>query len=415
MTRTLSTLALLLGVPTVGAAGPWGLVSGGKSDEMNVVCTVPFPAGDAAADVKALQLPDGTSIPAQVVGPSVLQPQGSGRYLVFVLPKLKAGEKLAVGPVAADQSKTPPEFAFSNKTGEYSDLVYGYGKRPVLRYSNAPHDPKNHYLTFKPFHHVFDPVKGETLLTSGAVPLVKENLFPHHRGLFFGWNKSTYDGKTADIWHGTDGVYSQHDKVLSEEAGRALGRQRSAISWHGKDGQTFVTEERELTAYAASGGTLIDFAGVLKTDRPSVKLDGDPQHAGFHFRASMEVAQKTAKETYYLRPDGKGKPGETRNWDPKGKDPKTVNLPWDAISFVVGGKRYTVVRMNHPDTPGEARGSERDYGRFGDYFEYELTPEKPLRVKYRLWVQEGEMTVEQCDAMSKAFVAPPEVKLAGAR
>ena len=74
---------------------------------------------------------------------------------------------------------------------------------------------------------------------------------------------------------------------------------------------------------------------------------------------------------------------------------------------VTGGKRYTVLRVNHPDNPGETRGSERDYGRFGDYFEYDLTPDNPLRLKYRVWVQEGEMTVEQCNAIASGFVNPP--------
>ena len=78
------------------------------------------------------------------------------------------------------------------------------------------------------------------------------------------------------------------------------------------------------------------------------------------------------------------------------------------------GKRYTTLRINHPDNPKEARGSERDYGRFGDYFAFEVTPEKPLKVKYRVWVQPGEMTVEQCEAMAAAFVSPPEAKAFGA-
>ena len=55
---------------------------------------------------------------------------------------------------------------------------------------------------------------------------------------------------------------------------------------------------------------------------------------------------------------------------------------------------------------------ERDYGRFGDYFEYDLTPEKPLKLKYRVWVQEGEMTGEQCSALADAFVHPPATKAA---
>ena len=82
------------------------------------------------------------------------------------------------------------------------------------------------------------------------------------------------------------------------------------------------------------------------------------------------------------------------------------------MSFVLDGKRYTVVYLDHPDNPKEARQSERAYGRIGTYFEYDLTKEKPLKVKYRLWFQEGEPTVAECEAMSKAFTSPPSAKLA---
>jgi len=213
--------------------------------------------------------------------------------------------------------------------------------------------------------------------------------------------------------------------MLGTEAGPVLGRHRAAITWHGKDAATFATEDRELTVYAVPGGTMIDWSTILSTKLDAVRLDGDPQHAGFHFRAAQEVAAQiqaeealakkdkrnpTPADTYYLRPDGKGKPGETRNWEAKGADPKTVNLPWNAMSFVVAEKRYTVLRINHPDNPGETRGSERDYGRFGDYFEYNLTPDKPLRLRYRVWVQAGEMTVDQCNALATAFVTPPKTK-----
>lgn len=420
MTRTLSTLVLLLGLPALATADPFGVtVPGGKTEAANVVCTVPIPAGAEAP--KYLSLPGGKLVPAQVVKPALLQPQDNARYLVFVMPRLKAGGSFTLRPADPPPGVAPGEFRFVVEKGMYNDLVYGPGAgRPVLRYMNMPRDASSkdsHELTFKPFHHVFDPADGKTLLTNGpGLAANKELTYPHHRGLFYAWNKVSYPDpaggkdKTCDVWHGRNGEFTEHQKILGEEAGVVLGRQRSALTWNGTDGKVFATEERELTAYAAPGGTLIDFASVLKTDLPRVKLDGDPQHAGFHFRAANEVAKKTPKETYYLRPDGKGKPGETRNWEAKGADPKTVNLPWDAVSFVLDGKRYTVLRINHPDNPKEARGSERDYGRFGDYFEYELTPQKPLKVKYRVWVQPGEMTVEQCNAMATAFVSPPTVK-----
>ena len=403
MTRTLPALLLLLALATSAPAQKIA-VTGGKTDQTNVVVTAKFSAGDAAPNV--VTLPGGLHAAAQVTG--------EGKALVFVLPKLPAGETVTVTPTTLNYVKAPPHFTFADEKGGTSDLLFD--GRKVLQYFRPKHDPKDHFYTFKPFHNVYDPAKGETLLTNSSAKTDKDGLYPHHRGLFFGFNRISYgDKQTADVWHGTNGVFSQYDKTLATEAGEVFGRERSAISWHGKNGNTFATEEREVTAYAVPGGTLIDWGTVLSTKLDKVRLDGDPQHAGFHFRANQEVAKNGKENTYYLRPDGKGKTGETRNWDPNAKavvskDPRTVGMPWNACSFVTGGKRYTVLRVNHPDNPKESRGSERDYGRFGDYFEYDLTPDKPLKLKYRVWVQTGEMTVEQCAAMAEAFVHPPATK-----
>jgi hypothetical protein len=400
MTRTLPALAFLLAF-AIPANAQKITVTGGKTDQTNEVITAPLPAGVAAPNV--VTLPDGLHAAAQITA--------DGKSLVFVLPKLKAGDAVTVAPGTLTYVKAPPQFKFSEEKDGTSELTFN--GRKVLQYFQPKHDPKDHYYTFKPFHNVYDPAKGETMLTNSSAKTDKDGLFPHHRGLFFGFNKISYgDKQTPDVWHGTNNVFSQHEKTLATEAGEVFGRQKSAISWHGKDGVTFATEEREVTAYNVPGGTLIDWSTTLSTKLDKVRLDGDPQHAGFHFRANQEVAKNGKENTYYLRPDGKGKNGETRNWDPKKADPKTVNLPWNACSFVTGGKRYTVVRINHPDNPKETRGSERDYGRFGDYFEYDLTPEKPLKLKYRVWVQEGEMTGEQCSALADAFVHPPATKAA---
>ena len=400
MTRTLLAVAFLLAF-AVPANAQKITVTGGKTDQTNEVITAPLPAGVAAPNV--VTLPDGLHAAAQVTA--------DGKNLVFVLPKLKSGDAVTVSPGTLVYVKAPPHFKFSEEKDGTSELTFN--DRKVLQYFQPKHDPKDHFYTFKPFHNVYDPAKGETVLTNSSAKTDKDGLFPHHRGLFFGFNKVSYGEKqTADIWHGTNNVFSQHEKTLATEAGEVFGRQKSAISWHGKDGATFATEEREVTAYAVPGGTLIDWSTILSTKLDKVRLDGDPQHSGFHFRANQEVAKNGKENTYYLRPDGKGKNGDTRNWEPKGADKKTVNLPWNACSFVTGDKRYTVLRINHPDNPKETRGSERDYGRFGDYFEYDLTPEKPLKLKYRVWVQEGEMTVDQCNALADAFVHPPATKAA---
>jgi len=299
-----------------------------------------------------------------------------------------------------------PQFRFEEKKGEYIDVLFG--DRKLVRYMNKPRDGSTkdtHELSFKPFHHVFDPVKGETLLTNGAgLAADKANTFPHHRGIFYAFNRISYDKETCDVWHGKANEFVLHDSVVSQEANDKHARQKSKLLWCGKDGKPFATEEREITVSNRDGGTLIDFDSVLKTDREKVRLDGDPQHAGCHFRAAMEVSKHGKQDTYYVRPDGKGKMGETRNWDPKTKQ-GPVNQPWDACSFVVKGQRYTVLRMVSPKNPKEWRSSEREYGRLGDYFEWDLTPKTPLLVQYRYWMQAGEMTPEQCASAYKTYIS----------
>jgi hypothetical protein len=111
-----------------------------------------------------------------------------------------------------------------------------------------------------------------------------------------------------------------------------------------------------------------------------------------------------------VRTDGKGKPGETRNWNHTNrKDPaneECTNRPWNAMSFVVDGNRYTTLYLDSPKNPKPARYSERDYGRFGSYFVAEVTKEKPVTVNYKFWIQPGEMTVEECEAMHDAPLTP---------
>ena len=158
-----------------------------------------------------------------------------------------------------------------------------------------------------------------------------------------------------------------------------------------------------MTVYNLRTGTLIEFASRLESTVSHLKLDGDPQHAGFQFRASQEVPDKTKDLTYYLRPDGKGEPGKFRNWP---DDKQHVNLPWNALSFVLDDQRYTCCYLDHPLNPKETRYSERDYGRFGAYFVAELMVKEKLDLNYRIWLQNGEMTVEQVQTYSNDFVTP---------
>ena len=204
-----------------------------------------------------------------------------------------------------------------------------------------------------------------------------------------------------------------------------FGRDVNEINWRGTDGQPFATELREMTAYKLHDGTQIDFASTLVTLAGKVRLAGDPQHAGFQFRASQDVPDKTKDQTYYIRPDGKAEPGDFRNWSANPNETEInkqhINLPWNAVCITLPveietrgeksteNRRFTICYLDRPDNPKPSRYSERDYARFGSYFEYDLTEEHRLNVRYRIWIQEGEMSVEQIQALSDSFVNPVKV------
>jgi hypothetical protein len=304
-------------------------------------------------------------------------------------------------------------FAWTGKKGEYDELVLTRSgtMTPVLRYMNRPYDVSSkdaREKSYKVFHHLYDPA-GKRFVTNGGftnddITDPKKLLYPHHRGIMYGFNKCTYGPglkNKADTWHCTGDAHVAHEKTLSAETGPLLGRHRVLIGWYGVKNERFAEEERELTVYNVPGGTLVGFASRLKTTGGTVKLDGDPQHAGFQFRAANDVATTTQKLTNYLHPDGtKGEPGKERNWP---GDKAMVDLPWYVVNFTLDGQRYSVTYLNHPSNPSPTRFSERAYARFGGYFEAEVTEKTPLVVQYRLWLQNGEITAEEAAAKRAAF------------
>ncbi len=408
---------LLLAVPAPAAKTTIEFtVDAGKFARANDPVTVPLTLPKEFDKVQTVALrtgKDAVEIVGQLTAPGIgfdEKPSAEGkvaRELHFILPTLPAGASATF--TAVIDTDVPDVKVGKDKVFHWTDtkgaaLELDFGSMPVLRYEYKALDTSSKEKreeTFKVYHHLFDPT-GKHLVTKGP-----GGLYTHHRGIFYGFKDVTYgDNKKVDIWHCTKDTYQEHEKILSAEAGPVLGRHRVQIAWHGTTKDVFAHEERELTVYHLPGGTFVEFASRLKSTGGTVKLDGDPQHAGFHFRAAQEVADKTKAETTYTRPDGADEPGKTRNWPDK-KD--HVNLPWDAMSFVLGGQRYTVAYLDHPNNPKEARFSERDYGRFGSYFVTDVTEAKPLTVRYRLWLQAGTLSVAEAAALHNEFVTPVKV------
>ena len=353
---------------------------------------------------------------------SELPPSGSARAVpeggksrliraVFVAENMEIGKKrayrLQIDPTPRRKSASAETFSFTERNAEgLSDVNFTSGDttRLIARMVQPKFDDsskENRLASYKPFVHLFDPETGTVMLTNGA-----EGKYPHHRGVFYGFNKISYGKKAADCWHCTGDAHQAWRKMTVKAQGPLFAMLQSEIDWCGPGKEAFAHEQRAQSFYHLTGGTLMEFTSVLTPliDDP-VRLDGDPQHAGFHYRAAQEVEAKTSKETYFLKATGKEDNGKEENWDPKTKQGPT-NLPWEVMSFVVNGKRYSLLYIDSPNNPKESRHSERSYGRIGNYFEYTATKEKPLEVHYRLWLQAGEITKEQCEALVLDFVQP---------
>ncbi len=397
----LTSLVLLIACSALAADKTIKLtVKAGDHDRKNTPVCVLVDAAKSAT----ITLPDGKKIPGQLTEPGLLNDSAKGKKeLHFILPELAKGKSAELTAVLSAKRLGGGAFCWFKLPIHCIDLCYVRAGKfvSVLRYMCLPYDKENTHDTYKVFHHVYAP-DGSAIITKGP-----GGKFTHHRGIFYGFSRTSFEGGKCDIWH-CKGAHQSHEGVIAEEGGPVLGRHTVAVDWHAGD-KVFANEKRELTVYNTPGGRLIEFASRLSSPGGKVKLDGDPQHAGFQFRASQKVAEGDQKNTYYLRTDGKGKPGETRNWG-KGND-ECANRPWNAMSFVIDGKRYTAEYIDKPTNPKEARYSERTYGRFGSYFVAEFDEDKPLEVNYRIWLQDGEMTVDQAQALRDDFVEPVEVEV----
>ncbi len=256
-------------------------------------------------------------------------------------------------------------WSFSEGKG-FRDLQFNGAT--VLRHMNE-WDPARRDETYKPFTHVFD-FAGKAPITKGA-----GGSYPHHRGLFIGWRKTTLAGKSYDFWH-CQNVIRRHMKYLPEQekADAASATMASVTEWPAPAGEVVVRETQTITATKPSEGKLVmDIRFKLEAPGGPVTLDGDVQHAGFHFRAAEEVSTR-AKETAYILPEGAVK---------KGGD-VFEQCKWVVCQFSIGGSRYAVAHFSAPENPTPLQYSTRAYGRFGAFSKTAIPADEPLTLRYRV-------------------------------
>jgi len=284
--------------------------------------------------------------------------------------------------------------------GDHSSLLR-LGDQPVLQYEHPVYNPNDVEQTKKPFHHLYDPA-GDKLITKGP-----GGLYSHHRGIFFGYNHIYINDTRADIWHARNGERSEHVEVVNEISGPVVGGHIVKIYWKDRDGEEFLEEKRDIRAFRQSEDiTIVDFSSTLSAVGGPVMLDGDRHHAGVQFRAAQYVADN-ADQTRFIRPQNLAHLDSRQEIE--GDD--MMDLPWNAMYFQIEDRSYTVAYLSHPDNPADAEMSERLYGRFGEFFRYEVTPGNPLQVHYRFIVKSGSLTPEEIESQYRWYKDKPAVEL----
>ena len=397
---------------------PWKLTvdAGGVARKNTPVVAmlsdVPNPPPSGPAMLRS-DTADSAFVPAQVGN------LGNGRISVrWIEPAMAAGERktytLTMQPGVAGNR------FFRFKEGDGVRDLY-HGDRPVMT-QVIKFDPTDHFNTYKPFDHVYSfkpatqpstqPAEnrpgGYRTITKGP-----GGQFPHHRGIYFGFNKTAY----GDFWHCNKGESQRHQSfdAAREWAGPVAAKMFSTINWVAADEKPKFKDTREVTAWRVSDDELVlDYAITLETlTGQAEKLAGDAHHAGFHFRGANELVNTGDKRrrggaVHYVFPESAKLI----------KDDVWGDAPWTNANFELFGRRYSVTHMDAPDNPDPTTYSTRPYGRFGAFFTGEVTPEKPVRVSYRLVIRDitsaatTQPATADVEAAYRSFATPVTVELA---
>ncbi len=331
---------------------------------------------------------DGVTVPGQS------EIFDGNRQRIWWIVNLEPGESAVYGVTLGDECYSE-EYAWERVDDNSTRLLFN--GNPVIQYEHPVFDPDDIDGTRKPFHHVFEP-SGDDLITKGP-----GGLYSHHRGIFYGYNHVYINDEQIDIWHANNGERSEHAEIIREFSGPVMGGHEVKILWKDHDGEPFIEETRIIRTYRqGQGESLIDFYSILRAIDGPVRLEGDRQHAGVQFRADQYVADNS-EQTKFIRPEAWSHVDPRQEID--GAD--MYDLPWNAMHFRINEDPFTVSYMSHPANPDEAEMSERLYGRFGEFFPYELDVNNPLTVNYRFWISEGEEpSVDQLDIRYQGFAFP---------
>jgi len=342
--------------------------------------------------------------------------------LWWLMPPGPAGERRF--ELVVDDEPAVPALALSlDRQRKAVDVTEG--ALPVLRYNQGTvppppeivqhfekdRDPPLYYARGDYIHPVFGP-DGEQLTDDYSMN------HPHHRGICWAWPVVRFKGEARDIWAvrvlptQPGGVWARPVSMDRIEAGPVLAAIDAENAWKWDDRKPIVREDVAIRVFRQQNRCrFLDVHIRLTALVDDVSIGGRPKatYGGFNLRTFPEFDErnidmrieppeaKPRRAWFHLTgkfPDGKGLAGlamleHVNNPDyPSFPNPQTADR--------VPGQ-YPRWRSVQPAWPGDR--------------EVALQRDRPLVLKYRLWIHPGRSDDATLESVWASYASPPQVHL----
>ncbi len=237
----------------------------------------------------------------------------------------------------------------------------------------------------------------------------------HHVGIWMPWTKTKFEGKDVDFWNlGSGQGTVRFKRFLTTTNGPVYGgfqAEHDHVALQTDEGEKIVLKEVwDVRVYNVGGPDkgywLWDFVSAQRCVADSSLLLEKYRYGGFGYRAAAEWKGEKAA---YLTSQGRGR-----------KDGHATRARWCDTAGVSDGQWKGVTHFSHPDNfrhPEPMRiWPEFEQEVFFNWApvqldDFELKPGKDHIYRYRLYVHEGKVDVENTERLWNDYAHPPKVKI----
>lgn len=288
------------------------------------------------------------------------------------------------------------------KLGDPGPLEIVDGERPVLRYNyqivpepaevkaRVSEGNRKYAVARSDYIHPLYGPKGEVLTEDWSPD------HPHHRGIYWAWPEVDWQGQRGDL-HALQLVFARPTGKVRTEEGADFAQIVAENEWRWEDRTPIVREEATIRVWRqTAAGRAIDlqFRFTALDADVQVARRGTSHYGGLNVRLSAAQDQQIETGT-----------------DPAGASPRRA---WAQRSGLPSGGQgvvgFTILQhAQNPDYPG-------DWVQYPNLSwiqptfpaantRYTITKDRPLVLRYRLWIHAGKQSLQTIQGWWDAYQA----------